>query len=274
VTSAAAGSTARVEARDGRDDWDQHWSGYADSASDNPAQHFRHRIVRRLVARAGPTRILDIGCGQGDLLRMLADASPGAELFGVELSRTGVERSVAKVPAADVRQVDLLSPSAEVRMRDIGADVATCVEVLEHLDDPGRFLRNVRHALAPGATLIVTVPGGRRSKFDLMIGHRRHYAPMNLHDLLVHAGFDVQHVWGAGFPFFNLYRWVVIARGDRLAADVDASSRSRLAASVMAVFDVLLRCSRTRGRYGWQTVAVATWPASTRTPRSSVLTAR
>ncbi len=133
-----------------------------------------------------------------------------------------------KVPGANVVQIDLLEASAHTRIEGIGADVAVCCEVLEHLDDPATFLKAARSALAPGATLFVTVPGGPRSAFDRLIGHRRHYSPGELRVLLEAGGFTVSSAYGAGFPFFNLYRLVVIARGDKLASDVGAGGTSRL----------------------------------------------
>ncbi len=55
------------------DDWEAHWSEYADTASDNPAQEYRRQLILELADRAGgpPARSLDIGSGQGDLLAAL-----------------------------------------------------------------------------------------------------------------------------------------------------------------------------------------------------------
>jgi SAM-dependent methyltransferase len=248
------------------DDWDSHWGSFDASASSNPAQHYRHRLVTRVVRRRRPRRLLDIGSGQGDLLDRLHGALPDTNLFGLELSNTGVLRTRSKVPGADVRCVDLLDDDAAGRISDIRADVAVCCEVLEHLDDPSKFLRTAASALAPGATLIVTVPGGPRSEFDRLIGHRRHYTPESLRQLLQSAGFVVVRADRAGFPFFNLYRLVVIGRGSRLATDVADGSTSRVAVTAMRVFAVLFRLNLRRSRWGWQNVAIARWPAGNRQP--------
>jgi SAM-dependent methyltransferase len=242
----------------GADDWDEHWSGFSAAAADNPAQHFRHRLLASLVGPLRPTRLLDIGSGQGDLLVRFAREVPGAALVGLELSAIGVEQTQQKVPHANVLQIDLLEAAARTRLEGISADVAVCCEVLEHLDDPATFLRAAKFALAPGATLFVTVPGGPRSAFDRLIGHRRHYSPGELRVLLEAAGFSVSSAYGAGFPFFNLYRLVVIARGDRLATDVSDGRTGRVATAVMKAFGILLRFTFPRRRWGWQTVAVAT----------------
>ena len=73
------------------DDWESHWSEFADSASDNPAQAFRRKLIGASVDRAGGAkRLVDIGSGQGDLLASLRDRWPSAELVGLELSAEGI----------------------------------------------------------------------------------------------------------------------------------------------------------------------------------------
>ena len=104
------------------------------------------------------------------------------------------------------------------------------------------------------------------SAFDRHIGHRKHYSIAELSDLLERSGFSVKTVIGAGFPFFNLYRLVVILRGDALVRDVsnNSSGIARLASSAMMwLFRALFAFNRTQGSRGWQTVAVAEWTGAT-----------
>ena len=57
-------------------------------------ENFRrdHRLVADMVARG--SKVLDVGCGDGDLLQLLE--SRGIDGRGIELSREGVNRCVAK----------------------------------------------------------------------------------------------------------------------------------------------------------------------------------
>lgn len=244
------------------DDWEEHWSDYSDSASLNPAQDYRRRIIRRLLAARPGSRILDVGSGQGDQAAELLGAHPTARVLGVELSASGIEVAQRKVPDAVFLQHDLnqpLDPPDEYRG---WATHAVCSEVLEHLDEPELLLRNIQPLMAPGCRLVVTVPGGPRSAFDRHIGHRKHYTPDALRGLLSHAGFDVEIATGAGFPFFNLYRLTVVARGDKLIDDVagDSAQVSGTARAAMRAFDVLFKANVPQSRYGWQIVAVALAP--------------
>jgi SAM-dependent methyltransferase len=249
----------------GRDEWDHHWASYGESAEGNPASAYRHRLVTKLIGNptTGDT-VLDIGSGQGELALLLKRAFPEATVVGIEYSAEGVHRSEAAAAAAGLRvnfvQRDLLGPApvdGAVRGR---AAYGVCSEVLEHVDDPGRLLRYASEYLAPGCRIVVTVPGGPRSAFDRHIGHRQHFRPAGLRRLLEGARFDVEYVARAGFPFFNLYRLAVIARGRRLIADLergDASGGAKAQGAVLGFFDKAFRLNMESTPFGWQLVAVA-----------------
>lgn len=249
-----AKATASV---DSVDDWESHWSEYADSASDNPAQDFRRTLISAFVERAGvPKRVLDIGSGQGDLLVSFRDRWPAAELAGLELSAEGIRRAREKVPSAHFFQIDLLTAREVPPEVEGWADVAVCSEVLEHVDDPVRLLTTAIRCIAPGGLLVVTVPGGPRTAFDRFIGHRRHFRPAALRSVLEQAGLDVQHVSGTGFPFFNLYKLLVLLRGEALVRDVSSTAEpSRAAGLAMRCFAVLLTPRLNSARFGWQLAA-------------------
>jgi trans-aconitate methyltransferase len=247
------------------DNWDAHWEQYAASASQNPAQQMRHRVIAGLLAahKVAAPKVFDIGSGQGDFMVKVDAMWPDAALLGAELSESGVEISRRKVPRAQFLVADLFHPPEALQSYQGWATHAVCSEVLEHVDDPVAFLRQARPYLAPGAELIVTVPGGPMSEFDRVIGHRGHFTRAFIRQILQDAGFEVQRVCMAGFPFFNLYRLTVIARGKKLAEDVRASqhgSTSKLAAFIMATFRALFRFNLLDSPFGWQVVAVARKP--------------
>lgn len=204
--------------------------------------------------------MLDIGSGQGDFLQSARRKWPRADLTGLEPSGSGLEETRRKVPGARLLQRDLLRdepPPAELAG---WATHALCSEVLEHVDDDLRVMANARAFLGPRALTVVTVPGGRMSAFDRHIGHRRHYTPESLTATLGAAGYEVEWAARAGFPFLNLYRGVVIARGPSLMKDVAATEDGQPglpARLAMAAFHPLMRATLTRSPWGTQIVAVA-----------------
>jgi SAM-dependent methyltransferase len=249
--------------RSSQDDWDAHWASYADSAESNPAQLMRQDLIVQLLCEAAGSsdaRVFDIGSGQGDLLRQLRPLRPEAKLLGAELSARGVAISQRKVPEATFIAADIYQPPAILDDFAGWATHAICSEVLEHVENPVSFLKRARKYLAPEAMLIVTVPGGPVSAFDRHIGHRQHFDRHKIRAILEQAGYAVEQVYLAGFPFFNLYRLLVIARGKRLAQDVGTPSRpitSAAAGYTMKLFRTLFRFNLRDSRFGWQIIAVA-----------------
>jgi SAM-dependent methyltransferase len=260
------GHQPSIERERRTDDWEAHWSSYADSAAANPAQAYRRQLILNAldIERAPrPVRLLELGSGQGDFARDLLSIHPDVELCGLDLAATGVEIARRKVPRAAFFQQDFTQP---IKIPDAyrgWATHAVCSEVLEHLDDPSAVLANVRSLMAPGCRLVITVPAGPMSAFDRHIGHRGHFTPDRLATTLRAAGLDVADLRGAGFPFFNLYRLAVIARGEKLIQDAAADNGRSLplaARATIQMFSLLFRANRSVGLRGWQLVAVAVEP--------------
>ena len=96
------------------------------------------------------------------------------------------------------------------------------------------------------------------SAFDKHIGHRKHWQRHEIESLLREAGYLPERISGIGFPFFNLYRCVVILRGKKLITDVSAGRENQTsfaARTAMAVFSRLIRPSLNSSRWGWQMIA-------------------
>ena len=250
------------------DNWDRHWTSYAAATERNPAQSYRRKLVFELLDLAAarrPVRVLELGSGQGDFARELATGFPGAEVAGLELSETGVAIASRKVPSGRFFVCDMSRPVTPPPGLAGWATHAVCSEVLEHVDDPSAMLRNVRSMLAPGCKLIITVPGGPMSAFDHHIGHRGHFTVARLTQVIRDAGLEPAAVRGAGFPFFNLYRLLVVLRGRALIKDIDQADERPLpwtARRAMQMFDYLFRWNRSDAG-GWQLVAHAFEPAVT-----------
>jgi SAM-dependent methyltransferase len=260
--------TSAHEAGVDPDDWDHHWEAYGEAAQTNPANRYRRRLLMQLLGRpAAGSTVLDIGCGQGEFAIHLAQTYPDAAVWGVEHSASGVRRARSAAAAAGVGaqfiERDLLEPV----VREAGqpaADLAVCSEVLEHVADPARLMRNAAALLAPGCRVVITVPGGPRSAFDRHIGHYRHFDAAGLTSVLSDAGYRVERVLRAGFPFFNLYKLAVIARGRRLIAAVEnrapQSQPSGAEALAVRFFDAGFKHNRDDSALGWQLAAVAYLP--------------
>jgi SAM-dependent methyltransferase len=245
------------------DNWDQHWDDYAGAAEENPAQLYRRRVALTLLeANSTPRRLLDIGSGLGDFLLTASEYWPRAELLGLEPSEVGVRRSQNKVSRSRFIAGDIMTDAEVPADLEHWATHAVCSEVLEHVDDDVALLAASTRLMAPGCRLVVTVPGGTMSAFDRHIGHRRHYTPTSLAAVMRQAGYEVEMTAGAGFPFFNLYRRLVIARGERLVDDVRSGggAPARAARVAMITFRQLFRLNMKASPWGVQIIGVARAP--------------
>lgn len=110
-----------------------------------------HRTVQSALAarqiRGGT--LIDVGCGRGDLRRTLGDQFD--RYVGLDAVRyDGLPGDV------EFHAVDL--DAAEWRVPDIGADVVTAVETIEHLENPWAFVRALARLVRPGGWVLVTTP--------------------------------------------------------------------------------------------------------------------
>jgi 2-polyprenyl-3-methyl-5-hydroxy-6-metoxy-1,4-benzoquinol methylase len=193
--------------------YDDMWDRYSHLDAASPAAFHRRRLVIELATRhaADVTRLLDVGCGQGELLRDLTLRMPAAVITGSDLSERSLADSRRRNPTFELFEMDIAEAQLPARhpARLHSFDLVTCCEVLEHIPDDQTAARNLASLLTPGGTLIATVPGGKMSRFDHAIGHQRHYRPEHLESLLTNAGLHVERVLAWGFPFHNLYRSAV-----------------------------------------------------------------
>ena len=114
---------------------------------------------------SGATSVLDLGCGEGNLLRDLLKERQFARIVGMDVSIRSLERASEKLrlerlPDMQRQRIELLHGSLIYRdERLVGFDAAACVEVIEHLDPPRlkAFERAVFKFARP-RTVVVTTP--------------------------------------------------------------------------------------------------------------------
>jgi SAM-dependent methyltransferase len=146
----------------------------------------RRRVLARVVdaLRLPPRARILAGCGSG---RNKVDLARRGSVTGIELSDTSValarERGTGEVVAGSALEMPFASDSFEL---------ATCLDVIEHLEDDAGALRELRRVVVSGGALLVTVPAYQWlwSGHDEVNHHQRRYTRRSLQRVAEQAGWQ------------------------------------------------------------------------------------
>jgi SAM-dependent methyltransferase len=143
------------------------------------------RDLAALLPRVHGT-LADVGCGAQPFRDLI---QPGVRYIAVDIADAEKQFGY-RVPDTRYFQGDVLP------LADGEADTVLCTETLEHVLEPGPFLRELARALAQHGQLILTVPFAARWHF---VPHDYwRYTPSGLHHLLTVAGFRGVRVYARG----------------------------------------------------------------------------
>jgi SAM-dependent methyltransferase len=144
-------------------------------------RHFWHLArnawILRGLRRYGvqpPDSFLEIGCGSGVVARGLQQA--GYQVTGVDTAEPLARKAAERCPSARfvVAELDAIPEQYQGPYAALGF-----FDVLEHLSDPARLLREALRFSQPGTLLIATVPAMQSaySIIDELSGHKRRFDP-------------------------------------------------------------------------------------------------
>lgn len=147
-------------------------------------------LVRQIIRELpGGYRVLEVGCGTGNVLRVLQKTCTQGIVVGMDLFADGLQYARRRTTCSLV-QADVHSAPFSNRFELIGL-----FDVLEHLPDDIQVLRDLQAMLAPGGGLLVTVPAHPSlwSHFDEASDHRRRYEVAELDSKLRQTGYTVEY---------------------------------------------------------------------------------
>lgn len=155
---------------------------------DHAGDFFWHRLRWKAVARNLPVdrtfRLVDVGAGAGILGEYLERARPQGKYHFVE-----------EIASLEQRLVERFGSDRNARKWTsyAGVDVVTVLDVIEHQADDHLFVADLVARMAPGSTLVATVPAlmSLWSQWDVALGHHRRYTRRGFADLLAEHGFRV-----------------------------------------------------------------------------------
>jgi 2-polyprenyl-6-hydroxyphenyl methylase/3-demethylubiquinone-9 3-methyltransferase len=184
----------------------------------------RLQYLERAAPLAGRS-VVDVGCGGGILSEAMARR--GARVLGIDLAR----------PVLDVAELHALQSGIAVEYREIAAeslaeehsaefDLATCMEMLEHVPDPAAALAALGKLVRPGGDIVVSTLNRHPRAFAVAILGAEYIArvlPRGTHDYLKFIRPSELARWGrtAGLELRDLagIGYNPLTRAFRLSAD-------------------------------------------------------
>ncbi len=165
--------------------------------------------VRNICAQLKAGKVLDLGCGNGSISRILAEQ--GCRVWGCDVDRSRVEMAARRVPSGQFKLLSVYADPAE--LGETGFDLVIACEVIEHLYFPRKLPEFARSVLAPQGHLLVTTPyHGYLKNLSVALsnrwdshhgvlddgGHIKFFSRPSLTRLLAESGFEVVSFRGAG----------------------------------------------------------------------------
>jgi SAM-dependent methyltransferase len=197
-----------------RDYYEELWQALPDELEPPDFELRRAFLLRELRPGA---RVLDVGCGEGEFAAEAAQA--GAQVVGVDVAQTAVDRARRRHPGLDFQVVPI---DGALPFEDCAFELVWASEVIEHVGDTARWLSEVRRVIAPGGLLLVTTPSHGRlrllvggiERFSEPLGDHLHlYTRRSLARTLTEFGFGEVDVRAVGGP--PLMRRMLLARARR-----------------------------------------------------------
>lgn len=164
--------------------------------------------VYRMIRQYHPkpeAKLLDVGCGNGDLLKYYARKKYPFQLCGIDSLK--LEHEGVRFIQGDFFVEDLKDRF----------DILISLMVIEHVHDPKRFTERLYECLHPGGLLIISTNNnggllygiarwlkalGLRTAFDRVYSdhHLQHFTNGSLRKVLETNGFEVQRMWNHNYP--------------------------------------------------------------------------
>ena len=224
--------------------------------------HMIKTLVKSLVSSMAPGyKVLEIGCGNGNVLKALHHTCENGTVFGVDIFLEGLryakKRNIGNLIRGDIEHLPFKSKF----------DLICLFDILEHLQNDEKILYRLRELLSDSGYILITVPAhpSMWSYSDEAAHHCRRYELEELQDKLTGADYFVDYItyyMGILYPLLWIGRRIRTSSKNRTINDLAAEELR-----IMPIFNELLTylllqetqiiAKRMRSPLGTSIVAVA-----------------
>lgn len=153
----------------------------------------RNEILKNVFKKhigGKPANFLEVGCGNGLVLRALSDFK-NLSLTGADIYLSGVKFAQSQLPGVKFIQMDATDIPFSNEFDAIG-----CFDVLEHIDEDMKVIHELAKALKPNGYLFITVPQYPFlwSEIDEIDRHKRRYTKSEISEKIKAAGLEILDV--------------------------------------------------------------------------------
>lgn len=177
-------------------------TGWANDLLYRYDQHLRLRAVEKALSQARisineETRVLDIGCGTGDFIELLA--KKGASVIGIDISQEVTRMTKKRFEANSKVQIST-GKVEDLELPPDSRDLVTSITVLQHIVEESLFLsavRNVINAVKKGGHILCL----ESSPYEKPKGSSADYVAIRTHQEWIDT------FWGAGCSLINEFTY-------------------------------------------------------------------
>ncbi len=181
----------------------------------NAYQHARYEWIMRAAGDMAHKKVLDLGCGDGSLIYLLA--KKGAIVTGVDNEALGLEFARQNLASVGNEELDyeFVNASAyELPFEENTFDIVVSCEVIEHLQEPERMLEEISRVLKSGGKVVLTTPH-RLTEVPKDANHVVEYFPGELKRMMEKYFAEAEVKMTHHVLWFSLYAYAFRAFGNR-----------------------------------------------------------
>lgn len=176
------------------------WKKYIYINKYDPGTKIRKEIIIEEIKDKEKFRILDLGCGSGELLKEIKSKYPDKLLFGGDISDKALKILDKYKITENLYKVDL---NNNIKINE-KFDVIIMSEVIEHLSNWMHVFTKLSELLNSGGIIIITTQSGKKYYHHEKVGHIQHFSGNEVCQELIKGGLIICRVVNMGWPFMDI----------------------------------------------------------------------